>query len=56
MPKYLVRYGVMRAVGVLSTRGNETLSRSQKVIARTDRGLEVGEVLCAATEEAMKGT
>ncbi len=52
MPKYVVRYGVMRSLGVFSTRSNEPLSRGVEVIARTNRGLETGEVLCEATEQA----
>ena len=49
--KYVVRYGLMRAIGVLSARGNERLKRGTKVVARTDRGLEVGEVLCQANDK-----
>jgi len=54
MPKFVVRYGVMRALGVLTTRGNERFERGAKVVARTNRGLEAGEVLCEATEESVK--
>ncbi len=54
MSKYVVRYGAMRALAVLSVRGNEVLQRGAKVIARTDRGLEAGEVLCPATEDAVQ--
>jgi cell fate regulator YaaT (PSP1 superfamily) len=53
MPKYVVRTGVMRALGVFSAGRDETYLRSAQVIARTDRGLEVGEVLCEATEAAL---
>jgi cell fate regulator YaaT (PSP1 superfamily) len=53
MPKYIVRYGVMRSLGVFSTRGNESLLRGTEVVARTNRGLEIGEVLCEATEQAV---
>ncbi len=53
MPKYIVRHGVMRHLGVFTTRGGDTYARSQRVIARTQRGLEVGEVLCEATEHAL---
>jgi cell fate regulator YaaT (PSP1 superfamily) len=53
MPKYVVRHGVMRNLGVFYTRGNDTHARSQQVIARTHRGLEAGEVLCEATDEAV---
>ncbi|MCE5302668.1 MAG: signal peptidase [Planctomycetaceae bacterium] len=51
MANYVVRYGAMRVLGVLSSAGGREYRRSAKVIARTDRGLEVGEVLCEATPE-----
>ena len=54
MPKYVVRYGSMRALGVLSTRGGDSYHRGTAVVARTNRGLEAGEVLCEATEESVK--
>ena len=54
MPKYAVRYGAMRAIGVLSTRGGDRFTRGTRVVARTNRGLEAGEVLCEATEETVK--
>lgn len=53
MPKYVVRHGVMRNLGVFYTRGSDTHARGQQVIARTHRGLESGEVLCEATDEAV---
>ncbi len=53
MPKYVVRHGVMRQLGVFSTRSGETYARNQRVIARTHRGLEVGEVLCEVTEQVL---
>ena len=53
MPKYVVRHGIMRNLGVFHTRGNDTHMRGQQVIARTHRGLEVGEVLCEANDEAV---
>jgi len=53
MPQYVVRHGVMRILGVFSTSRNETFTRGNQVIARTQRGLEVGEVLCEATEHAL---
>lgn len=43
----------MRILGVFSTSRNETFTRGNQVIARTQRGLEVGEVLCEATEHAL---
>ena len=53
MPKYVVRYGAMRTLGTCSSSRGETYPRSARVIARTDRGLEAGEVLCEATDSAM---
>lgn len=53
MPKYVVRHGVMRHLGVFSARGSDTFGRGVQVIARTSRGLELGEVLCEATEHSL---
>lgn len=52
MANYVVRYGILRSLGVFSTRGDARLSRGIKVVARTNRGLEVGEILAEATDEA----
>jgi cell fate regulator YaaT (PSP1 superfamily) len=41
----------MRTLGVLSARGNERFERGMRVVARTNRGLEAGDVLCEASEE-----
>jgi cell fate regulator YaaT (PSP1 superfamily) len=54
MPKYVVRYGSMRTLGVMTARANDRFERESRVIARTSRGLEVGEVLCEATEQALQ--
>ena len=43
----------MRALGVFTVRGSDKLQRGVKVVARTERGLEAGEVLCVATEDAL---
>ena len=53
MPKFVVRYGAMRGIGILSARGNDAFLRGARVIARTERGLEACEVLCEATDSAM---
>jgi cell fate regulator YaaT (PSP1 superfamily) len=53
VPKYVVRYGVMRKLGVFATRGRDLYARGQRVIARTPRGQEAGEVLCEATEHVL---
>ena len=43
----------MRSLGVFATRGNDEFARGSRVISRTSRGLEVGEVLCEGTEDAV---
>ncbi len=48
-PGYVVRYGLTRFVAEMGIRGSETYSRGAEVVARTSRGTEWGEVLCAAT-------
>ena len=53
MPKYIVRYGIMRSIGVMASRNDIVYRRSMEVIVRTDRGIEVGQVLCEATDDAL---
>ena len=53
MAKYLVRYGAMRLLGIFETSGEDRCERGRRVIARTERGLEAGEVLCEASAEAV---
>jgi cell fate regulator YaaT (PSP1 superfamily) len=53
MPKYVVRFGSMRTLGIMGARGGDRHDRGSAVIARTNRGLEVGEVLCEATQAAV---
>ena len=53
MPRYVVRTGVMRALGVFSAGRDDSYARDIEVIVRTDRGLENGVVLCEATPEAV---
>lgn len=43
----------MRNLGVFASRDQEEYQRGQHVIARTSRGLESGEVLCEATDDAV---
>jgi cell fate regulator YaaT (PSP1 superfamily) len=43
----------MRNVGIFTPRGRDMYVRGDQVIARTSRGLESGEVLCEATDEAL---
>ncbi len=54
MPKYVVRFGAMRFLGVFTTRGSDRWPRGSRVIARTNRGLEVGEILCEATDAVVQ--
>ena len=51
MPAYVVRCGIMRILHVMQSR--QTCSRGMCVIARTQRGVEAGEVLCAAEGSAV---
>jgi cell fate regulator YaaT (PSP1 superfamily) len=44
----------MRNLGVMNARDEAPYSRGTQVVARTDRGLETGVVLCEATPEAIK--
>ena len=47
---YVVRYGLMRFLGEFRGSGGPDHLRGQKVIVRSDRGHEIGEVLCPATD------
>lgn len=53
MSKYIVRYGILRSLGVMTVRNETAYRRGMTVIVRTERGLEVGQVLCAATDDAL---
>jgi cell fate regulator YaaT (PSP1 superfamily) len=49
----LVRHGAMRFLGEFAPSPGVDARRGDTVIVRSERGLEVGEVLCAATPQAM---
>jgi cell fate regulator YaaT (PSP1 superfamily) len=51
MAKYIVRYGSMRSLGAFDAPDELPCARGMAIIARTNRGLEAGEVLCKATDE-----
>ncbi len=53
MPSVVVRYGQMRFQGVFTTSGGREYARGVRVIVRTDRGLEAGEVLCESNDEVV---
>ena len=48
--RYIVRYGNTRIVAEFGARGRDTYRRGATVVVRSDRGQEIGEVLCTATE------
>ena len=51
--KYLLRHGTMRFIGEFAAPPGETFPRLARVVARTERGLELGDVLCLATPQAV---
>lgn len=51
MASYVVRCGTMRTLHVMQTR--QAFKRGMRVIARTPRGLEAGEILCEADERVL---
>lgn len=53
MPKFVVRYGSMRALGVMASKDSESFRRGNEVIVRSNRGIETGLVLCEATDDAL---
>ena len=50
---YIVRYGVMRIVGEYEAPEGQSFARQARVVIRGDRGLELADVLCPATPEAV---
>ena len=49
--EYVVRFGSMRVLGVMSAKA--TFRYGDQVVTRTDRGTEIGTVLCEATPAAV---
>ena len=52
--KYIVRHGTMRFLGEYDAAESESYARSSQVVVRSERGLEVGEVLCEANPRAVE--
>jgi len=52
--KYIARHGAMRFLGEYEAEGEGTYARGQTVVVRSERGLEIGEVLCPATPQALQ--
>jgi cell fate regulator YaaT (PSP1 superfamily) len=48
--KYVVRYGALRMLGHFESSNGDGQPRGSRVVIRTERGLEVGDILCAANE------
>jgi len=51
--RWIVRHGVMRFLGDFEPGEGIACHRGSWVVVRTERGLEVGDVLCEATPQAM---
>jgi len=52
-PSFIVRHGVMRHLGVFSSSPPLECRRGDTVVIHTDRGTEVGEVLCPADPKSV---
>jgi cell fate regulator YaaT (PSP1 superfamily) len=51
---YVVRYGRMRFLGEYAGLADQEHHRGQRVVVRSDRGIEMGEVLCPATPQTAR--
>jgi cell fate regulator YaaT (PSP1 superfamily) len=51
---YVVRYGQMRFLGEFEGVAGQPYVRGQRVVVRSDRGTELGEVLCPASERTVR--
>jgi cell fate regulator YaaT (PSP1 superfamily) len=52
--KYVVRHGTMRFLGEFEPGEGEVYARADDVVVRSERGLEVGQVLCEASPRALE--
>lgn len=50
MNRFIVRYGQMRHIGEYEAPEGRAFARAERVLVCSDRGTELGEVLCPATE------
>src|SRR5262245_11045435 len=50
---YITRHGAMRFLGEYEAGGDALYQRGQSVVVRSERGQEVGEVLCEANPRAL---
>jgi cell fate regulator YaaT (PSP1 superfamily) len=51
--KYIARHGAMRSLGEFEGDEGSELARGLSVVVRTERGLEVGDLLCEANPRAV---
>src|SRR4051794_36411044 len=51
---YVVRYGRMRFLGEYTGLPDQDHPRGQKVVVRSDRGTELGDVLCSSSERVAR--
>jgi cell fate regulator YaaT (PSP1 superfamily) len=51
--KYITRHGAMRFLGEFEPADETTYLRGDRTVLRTERGLELGEILCEATPRAV---
>ncbi len=49
-PTFVVRFGQMRHLGECGDGNGRVYNRGDRVVIRSDRGTEIGEVLCLATD------
>jgi cell fate regulator YaaT (PSP1 superfamily) len=54
MPTYIVRHGTIRFLGEFAPEGDAVYRRGQRVIVRTERGLEAAEILCETNPQALQ--
>jgi cell fate regulator YaaT (PSP1 superfamily) len=52
--KYIVRHGVMRFLGEFESVKDTVYARGQRVVVRSERGQEIGDVLCEASPRAVE--
>ncbi len=52
--KFIVRHGVMRYLGEYEAGADVVCRRGSQVVVRSERGYELGEVLCEATPRAVE--
>src|SRR5437660_503767 len=52
--QYIVRHGIMRFLGDFEPLEGVAYARGDEVVVRSDRGQEVGQVLCPASPQAIE--